>query len=138
MCTISHTLKLCTCKNGSIKAAKNYWILYRHRNTHTHTEGNIALPEDGYENKALKLLNTQTILTALNGGECFDFPVQLRENNILELYFTVPANSHYAEQRFIHEFVYTNGKWVSTCFTPFNAAKQAKQKGKIDNPFTQL
>lgn len=137
MCTISHQLKLCTCKNVLVKEPNNYWILYRQRDTNMEIMGTILQPEDGYENNELKLMNTHTILTALNNGTCFDFPIHIKESNILNLHFTVPATNQHAEQSFIHEFVYTNGKWISTSFTPFNAAKHTKRKGKINHAFTR-
>ena len=70
-------------------------------------------------------INQNVILKQLNNGNCFDFELQHKENDILELHFTynvdpekyltLPCNGDFL----VYSFKFKKGKWKKSDYDPF-------------------
>ena len=89
-------------------------------------------------------LNEKIILKQLNDNNCFDVELQLNENDILELNFTLKddqARSHNS-LRFdggylVYAFKFKKGKWKKDNYNPFEIAFEEIYQGKIVRPFAK-
>lgn len=117
MCTISDQLKLCTCKTKNVEQLKHYWKLKRESGKNMFTIGQSFLPANIGE--ATDRLNEALLLQMLNNGHCFDAELPLMQNDVLELYFTLPPaattsiNTLPWEGNFLsYTFRYHNSQWM--------------------------
>lgn len=138
MCTISEKLKLCTCEKKDIAKLMHHWKLKRPKPTGKVIEGNLLLPAD--LGKSINKHNHQTILHQLNTGNCFDFEITPKENDQLELFFTLidrpQSDFNIQEGNFlIYEFKFKNEKWIKEKHNLFNNDFKCIQTGEIKFPF---
>ena len=112
MCKVSDKLKLCSCKADNVEKLKHYWVLNRHNGQNYETLGSIIPPPDIGE--IAEKYNIETLLKLLNEGNCFDTELQLKQNDILELHFTVSDPDKYFGKYLVYASYSktTNGKWV--------------------------
>lgn len=140
MCTVSDKLKLCSCKAENVERLKHYWILRRPTEKTHWVVGLMILPAD--IGKDADKLNQQNILRQLNSRNCFDIELQHQENDILELHFTIKANSRRNQNLLLshgdflaYAFKFKKGKWTKDNYNPFEIDFEEVQKGKIVRPF---
>lgn len=127
MCKVSDRLKLCSCKTENVETLKHYWILKRHNGGDDSIMGDAIMPANIGENA--NDLNIDTILTALNEGNCFDIEMQHKQNDTLELHFRLDSGY------LAYSFKFENNRWKKTEYDPFGANLENIQEGKIARPF---
>ena len=115
MCTVSDKLKLCSCKTENVERLKHYWILRRPTEETHWVVGLMILPADIGKHQ---------------------------ENDILELHFTIKANSRRNQNLLLshgdflaYAFKFKKGKWTKDNYNPFEIDFEEVQKGKIVRPF---
>jgi hypothetical protein len=142
MCKVSDQLKLCTCNAVGEEPSTHYWILYKYRVSNAQLIGLLMLPITF--NPDIEQYNRNTLKHLLNEKNCFDFDVQLEENDCLELNFRVePEQEKHLRSKgevlgpkFVtYEFEYKNGRWVDAEWNPFHNDLTEKMRGKITNAF---
>ena len=70
----------------------------------------------------------------MNAGNCFDFPVVLKEKDILELRLVLRGDE--SDGFFItYAFKYQHGKWERVAHDPFLCSYDQEQEGCINDPF---
>jgi hypothetical protein len=118
MCTVSDKLKLCTCKTKNVEQLKHYWKLKRESGKKLIIIGQSLLPANIGE--ATDRLNEALLLQMLNTGNCFDVTLQLMQNDLLELFFTLPhttdtsINARLSEGNFLcYTFRFHNSQWIA-------------------------
>jgi len=139
MCKVSDKLKLCTCKTTNVEDLKHYWILYKYADIGVYRMGDYIMPEPIAEKE--DRYNINTLQALLNEGNCFDFEIELEENDRLEFHFSCTQNSNSMIPAakgyyFTYTFSYKSGKWTEEEeFDPFHNNLDEKLFGKIVKPF---
>ena len=138
MCKVSDKLKLCTCKTTNVEDLKHYWILYKYADIGVCTMGDYIMPEPIAEKE--DRYNINTLQALLNEGNCFDFEIELEENDRLEFHFSCVQNSigmiPAAKVDYLtYTFSYKSSKWTIEEFDPFHNNLDEKLNGKIVKPF---
>ncbi|WP_036678794.1 hypothetical protein [Daejeonella oryzae] len=129
MCKISTQLKLCTCKTREVETLKHYWILYRPDFSGMEILGSIIDPAD--ITQEIALYNEGTLNILLNAGNCFDVDINVKEKDVLQLYFSC-RNSYLT-----YAFTFKKNKWISTAYDLFANDLAEKLSGKIKQPFAK-
>jgi hypothetical protein len=134
MCKVSDKLKLCTCKAENVEKLKHYWVLNRYHRRNDCIMGEILPPPDIGE--IVEKYNIGTLLKLLNEGNCFDTELQLKQNDILELHFTLNPEKYFGNY-LAYAFVFKNNKWKVGDYDPFGNNMEEIQNGKILRPFAK-
>ena len=115
MCTISNKLKLCSCKTKDVYTLKNFWVLHRFvRGKDEYILGETMMPcvnplvDDE--------LNERNLSALLNDGQVFDFDIQLKNKDLLQLAFKFNGDK---EQHNNYGFEFKNGKWKTVEYDLF-------------------
>jgi hypothetical protein len=78
--------------------------------------------------------NIKTLLRLLNESNCFDTELQLEQNDILELHFTLNPKKYFGNS-LAYAFVFKHNKWKAGDYNPFGENLYNIQGGKILRPF---
>lgn len=106
MCTLSNTIKFCTCKSSSTERLQHYWQLYRRnkdKNEFIIGEAVTDFPFIEFDYKT----NQTTLVKRINETDAFDIPLVFQDKDILEIVF----NSNDSFKRSIYGFKYNKGIW---------------------------
>lgn len=130
MCRVGTRIQLCTCAPGEIDTADAIWILSGPPEEASHVMGTYMPPLllcDEAEQ-----YNEQTILAALNAGNCFDFPYEPRENDKLLIEFRRIFNE---DDYLIYAFIYHEGAWIAQSYSPFDDPRPYIAGGRVQAQF---
>ncbi len=131
MCKISSHLKLCTCNKRDITSEDNYWILYRWKQNDAFIVGDPVFPDNDFINPTDELRNQKILLTVLNQQNCFDFEVQLKHKDSLEIHINCIKENE-RSVNLIYAFVFMDGIWKSAEYDAFDMERQKKKYGYIE------
>lgn len=138
MCTVSNSLRLCTCDTESVSDLEHSWALKKKVHKGEWTIGEALMP---YNLKKEEDDNNKRILRdMLNAGNCFDKEMSIKNHDVLILRFSVKKDKSDLDLPFYgnylaYAFEYVNGKWKSTYYDPFQDNLDLVRGGKIENPF---
>lgn len=131
MCKISSHLKLCTCNKRKISSSDSYWVLYRWKKSDVLIVGDPVIPDNDFINPDDELSNQKKILSVLNSEKCFDFDIQLKNKDSLEINIQCPRENG-RSINLIYAFVFLDGIWKSMAYDPFDMERQEKKYGVIE------
>ena len=131
MCKISSHLKLCTCNKRKISSSDSYWVLYRWKKSDVLIVGDPLIPDNDFINPDDELSNQKKILSVLNSEKCFDFDIQLKNKDSLEININC-LDKDARSINLIYAFVFLDGIWKSMAYDPFDMERQQKKYGVIE------
>lgn len=131
MCKISSHLKLCTCNKRKISSSDSYWVLYRWKKSDVLIVGDPVIPDNDFINPDDELSNQKKILSVLNSEKCFDFDIQLKNKDSLEININC-LDKDARSVNLIYAFVFLDGIWKSMAYDPFDMERQEKKYGVIE------
>ena len=131
MCKISSHLKLCTCNKRKISSSDSYWVLYRWKKSDVLIVGDPLIPDNDFINPDDELSNQKKILSVLNSEKCFDFDIQLKNKDSLEININC-LDKDARSVNLIYAFVFLDGIWKSMAYDPFDMERQQKKYGVIE------
>ena len=131
MCKISSHLKLCTCNKRKISSSDSYWVLYRWKKSDVLIVGDPVIPDNDFINPDDELSNQKKILSVLNSEKCFDFDIQLKNKDSLEININC-LDKDARSINLIYAFVFLDGIWKSMAYDPFDMERQEKKYGVIE------
>jgi hypothetical protein len=120
MCQQSDKLTLCSCETAELPET-NVWTLNRYvPNKSEHIMG-LAYPPYFFSDFFSYEEGQRSILNSLNSENCFDFPIQLKKNDVL----TISLDCNGEEQYF--EYRYTGKEWGIKEWQPFDLENHYKE-----------
>lgn len=125
MCKISSHLKLCTCNKRKISSSDSYWVLYRWKKSDVLIVGDPVIPDNDFISPDDELSNQKKILSVLNSEKCFDFDIQLKNKDSLEININC-LDKDARSVNLIYAFVFLDGIWKSMAYDPFDMERQKK------------
>lgn len=131
MCKISSHLKLCTCNKRKISSSDSYWVLYRWKKSDVLIVGDPLIPDNDFISPDDELSNQKKILSVLNSEKCFDFDIQLKNKDSLEININC-LDKDARSVNLIYAFVFLDGIWKSMAYDPFDMERQQKKYGVIE------
>ena len=131
MCKISSHLKLCTCNKRKISSSDSYWVLYRWKKSDVLIVGDPVIPDNDFISPDDELSNQKKILSVLNSEKCFDFDIQLKNKDSLEININC-LDKDARSVNLIYAFVFLDGIWKSMAYDPFDMERQKKKYGVIE------
>ena len=131
MCKISSHLKLCTCNERKISSSDSYWVLYRWKKSDVLIVGDPVIPDNDFISPDDELSNQKKILSVLNSEKCFDFDIQLKNKDSLEININC-LDKDARSVNLIYAFVFLDGIWKSMAYDPFDMERQQKKYGVIE------
>lgn len=131
MCKISSHLKLCTCNKRKISSSDSYWVLYRWKKSDVLIVGDPVIPDNDFISPDDELSNQKKILSVLNSEKCFDFDIQLKNKDSLEININC-LDKDARSINLIYAFVFLDGIWKSMAYDPFDMERQEKKYGVIE------
>lgn len=131
MCKISSHLKLCTCNKRKISSSDSYWVLYRWKKSDVLIVGDPLIPDNDFISPDDELSNQKKILSVLNSEKCFDFDIQLKNKDSLEININC-LDKDARSVNLIYAFVFLDGIWKSMAYDPFDMERQEKKYGVIE------
>ena len=131
MCKISSHLKLCTCNKRKISSSDSYWVLYRWKKSDVLIVGDPVIPDNDFISPDDELSNQKKILSVLNSEKCFDFDIQLKNKDSLEININC-LDKDARSVNLIYAFVFLDGIWKSMAYDPFDMERQEKKYGVIE------
>ena len=130
MCKISSHLKLCTCNKRKISSSDSYWVLYRWKKSDVLIVGDPLIPDNDFISPDDELSNQKKILSVLNSEKSFDFDIQLKNKDSLEININC-LDKDARSVNLIYAFVFINGHWQPSTYDPFESERQKKRSGCI-------
>ena len=108
MCEIGKNIKFCTCLSDSYEKLQHFWILHRfNKNKHELIVGMPIMPPE------LELFSTENLqnqlLERLNSGVAFDFPIEFKSRDQLEIVFN--SNSKFRVGPIFFCFKFKKNMW---------------------------
>lgn len=118
MCEIGKNIKLCTCLSDSYEKLQHYWILHRfNKNKHEQIVGMPIMPHE----LELELFSREKmqnqLLERLNSGDAFDFPIEFKSRDQLEIVFN--NNSKFGEDPILFCFKFKKNIWQVEVYDSF-------------------
>ena len=116
MCSISNTLKLCTCKASSTDQLQHYWVVYRrNKDKNIIIVGEVMLPSLEWFDPNEHKKNYATLENRVNEVDVFDVPIVFKAKDVLELVF----NNNDEIKRATYGFKYYKKQWIKSEICPF-------------------
>src|SRR5690606_3812125 len=107
MCIVTNKVRFCTCKAGSVKQLKHYWILYRYNSKKEwNVVGMVMLPRGftpHYEE------NKKALSQRINENDAFDFITDFKDKDCLEISISHSETGLNSHTKFC--FSFKKGKW---------------------------
>lgn len=128
MCKVSDKLKLCTCASDAY-SLKHYWVLHRFINgKNDYVLGEAIMPK--IIDEETERYNWSLLEKLLNDGNVFDVEMNPKENDRLELSFTVEVGEPGSVQ---YGFTFRNKIWVRENYDVFEWMQNHEEdlQGKI-------
>jgi hypothetical protein len=120
MCQQSDKLTLCSCEAGELPET-NVWTLNRYVPNKSESIMGLAYPPYFFSDFLSYEEGQHSILNSLNGENCFDFPIQLKKNDVLTISLVWKGKDQYFEYR------YTGKEWEIKEWQPFDLANHYKE-----------
>lgn len=117
MCEIGDDIKFCTCTTDSYVNLQHYWILHRfNKNKHEIIIGLPILPTqlDLFIRENLQ----NQLFDKLNGNNAFDFPIEFKYRDQLEI--VLNNNPDSPEYVIVFCFKFKNNQWQFAEFDTFD------------------
>lgn len=93
--------------------------------------GDPVIPDNDFINPDDELSNQKKILSVLNSEKCFDFDIQLKNKDSLEININC-LDKDARSVNLIYAFVFLDGIWKSMAYDPFDMERQEKKYGVIE------
>jgi hypothetical protein len=117
MCSISNTLKLCTCKASSTDHLQHYWVVYRQsKDKNEIIVGEVMLPSFEWFDSNEYKNNYATLENRVNEVDVFDVPIGFKAKDVLELVF----NNNDEIKRATYGFKYYKKQWIKSSIDAFD------------------
>lgn len=113
MCTLSETLKLCTCESGSLGDLDHYWVFHRFVDGKDNPViGRVLV---SYRLDATTEAHNRSLLLArLNQPDAFDIDLQPRDGDRLHLAFRIIVAG--APKTVTYGYALSGGTWVEQTY----------------------